>query len=89
MKQGFELYYTEVMSGMQTQTFHPAWLVDISTTEARKRAACYTHASQNADDFYSVHALMDRFRGSELGVKYAEPNLCHTQDGRERLTMVS
>ena len=85
MKQGFELYYTEVMSGMQTQTFRPTRLVDISTTESRKRAACYAHASQNPDEFYAVHALMNRFRGAELGVKFAEAFVRHQQDGRETL----
>ncbi len=89
MNQKFELYYTEVESGMQTQTFRPTWLVDISTTEARKRQACYAHASQNPDDFYGVHELMNRFRGSELGVKYAEAFVRHQQDGRETLPGVS
>ena len=88
MKQSFELYYTEVESGMQTQTFRPTRLVDITATEARKRAACFAHASQNPDDFYSLHALMNRFRGAELGVKYAEAFVRHAQDGRERLPMV-
>lgn len=89
MKQKFELYYTEVMSGMQTQTFRPTRLVDISATEARKRRACYAHASQNPDEFYGVHELMNRFRGAELGVKYAEAFVRHPQDGRERLPMDS
>lgn len=88
MKQSFELYYTEVESGMQTQTFRPTRLVDITATEARKRQACYAHASQNPDDFYSQHELMNRFRGAELGVKYAEAFVRHAQDGRERLPMV-
>jgi N-acetylglucosamine malate deacetylase 1 len=88
MKQGFELYYTEVMSGTQTQTFRPTRLVDISATESRKRAACYAHASQNPDEFYSVHELMNRFRGAELGVKYAEAFVRHTQYRRESLPMV-
>ena len=88
MDQSFELYYTEVESGSQTQTFRPTRLVDITATEARKRAACYAHASQNPDDFYSLHALMNRFRGAELGVKYAEAFVRHAQDGRERLPMV-
>jgi LmbE family N-acetylglucosaminyl deacetylase len=88
MKQSFALYYTEVMSGSQTQTFLPTRLVDISATEARKRAACYAHASQNPDEFYSVHELMNRFRGAELGVQYAEAFLRHVQDRRESLPMV-
>ena len=84
-KQRFELYYTEVESGMQTQTFRPTRLVDITATEARKREACYAHASQNPDEFYGLHELMNRFRGAELGVKYAEAFVRHTQDGRESL----
>jgi LmbE family N-acetylglucosaminyl deacetylase len=88
MKQEFEFYYTEVMSGMQTQTFRPTRLVDISATEPRKREACYAHASQNPDEFYGVHELMNRFRGAELGVKYAEAFVRHAQDGREWLPMV-
>lgn len=87
--QRFELYYTEVESGMQTQTFRPTRLVDITATEARKREACYAHASQNPDDFYGLHALMNRFRGSELGVKYAEAFVRHQQDGRDSLPGVS
>jgi N-acetylglucosamine malate deacetylase 1 len=89
MNQRFELYYTEVESGMQTQTFRPTRLVDITATEARKREACYAHASQNPDDFYSLHALMNSFRGSELGVKYAEAFVRHQQDGRESLPGIS
>ena len=89
MKQGFELYYTEVMSGSQTQTFRPTRLVDISATESRKRASCYAHASQNPDEFYSVHELMNKFRGAELGVKYAEAFVRHAQDARESLPMIS
>ena len=84
-KQRFELYYTEVESGMQTQTFRPTRLVDITATEARKREACYAHASQNPDEFYGLHELMNRFRGAELAVKYAEAFVRHTQDGRESL----
>jgi len=89
MNREFELYYTEVMSGIQTQTFRPTRMVDISATEARKRAACYAHVSQNPDEFYSVHELMNKFRGSELGVKYAEAFVRHNQDRRESLPMIS
>jgi LmbE family N-acetylglucosaminyl deacetylase len=85
MNRGFELYYTEVMSGMQSQTFRPTRLVDISATEPRKREACYAHASQNPEEFYGVHELMNRFRGAELGVKYAEAFVRHMQDARESL----
>ncbi len=89
MKRSFQLYYTEVMSGSQTQTFLPMRFVDISATEGRKRAACYAHASQQPDDFYATHALMNRFRGAELGVKYAEAFVRHTQDAQGSLPMLT
>lgn len=88
MNKGFELYYTEVMSGIQSQTFPFTRLVDITATEARKRQACYAHASQDPKEFYSVHELMNRFRGSELGVTYAEAFVRHSQDRPESLPMV-
>ena len=89
MNRGFELYYTEVMSGIQTQTFRPGRLVDITATEARKREACYAHASQNPNEFYGVHELMNKFRGSELGVTYAEAFVRHNQDHPASLPMIS
>ena len=88
MNKGFELYYTEVMSGIQSQNFSPTRLVDITKTEARKRQACYAHASQNPKEFYGVHELMNRFRGSELGVTYAEAFVRHNQDRPESLPML-
>ncbi|HEV2498106.1 MAG TPA: hypothetical protein VGY31_00825 [Terriglobia bacterium] len=47
----FALYYFEVMTGEQTSQFWPTHYVDITATEARKRAVCYAHLSQNPDDF--------------------------------------
>jgi LmbE family N-acetylglucosaminyl deacetylase len=88
MKRSFQLYYTEVMSGSQTQTFLPMRFVDITATEGRKRAACYAHTSQQPDDFYATHALMNRFRGAELGVKYSEAFVRHTQDAQGSLPML-
>lgn len=58
----FALYYFEVMTGEQTSQFWPTHYVDITATEARKRAACYAHLSQNPDDFYGVHDKMNHFR---------------------------
>ena len=76
----FGLYYHEVMRGEQTQVFHPTHYVDISETESRKRAACLAHASQKPEtDFYPQHDMMNRFRGMEMGVKYAEGFVRHDQ----------
>ncbi len=72
MGRRFALYYYEVSDGEDTLLFHPTDYVDISQTEARKRAACYAHASQAPDKFYSLQSQVTRFRGIESGHPYAE-----------------
>jgi len=79
MERKFALYYFEVITGMQTSQFSPTHYVDITATEARKRAACFAHASQNPEEFYAVHDQMNRCRGMELGSKYAEAFIHHAQ----------
>jgi LmbE family N-acetylglucosaminyl deacetylase len=79
MERKFALYYFEVMTGMQTSQFLPTHYVDITAMEARKRAACFAHASQNPEEFYAVHDQMNRCRGMELGTKYAEAFIHHAQ----------
>ena len=76
----FALYYYEVEQGEQTQVFHPTHYVDITETESRKRAACFAHVSQKPEtDFWPQHDMMNRFRGMEVGVKYAEAFVRHDQ----------
>jgi LmbE family N-acetylglucosaminyl deacetylase len=72
MGKGFALYYYEVSDGEDTLLFHPTDYVDISQTETRKRAACYAHASQSPDRFYSLQSQVTRFRGIESGHPQAE-----------------
>jgi len=79
MERKFALYYFEVMTGMQTSQFSPTHYVDITATEARKRAACFAHASQNPEEFYAVHDQMNRCRGMEFGTKLAEAFIRHAQ----------
>ena len=57
----FGLYYYEVSDGEDTLQFAPTEFVDISETEAVKRAACYAHASQSPERFYDCRM---RLRGS-------------------------
>lgn len=77
----FDLYYYEVDQGEQTQVFAPTHYVDITQTERLKKAACYAHASQQPETtFYVLHDMMNRFRGMEYGVKYAEGFVRHTQN---------
>ena len=69
----FELYYFEVMSGVQTQLFHPTDWVDISKVAEQKRAACYCHVSQAMPELYEgYHDPMEVFRGLEARCKRAE-----------------
>jgi LmbE family N-acetylglucosaminyl deacetylase len=77
----FTLYYYEVMTGHQSQLFAPTDYVDITETEARKRAACMAHASQHPEGFYSHHDAMNRFRGLECRCKYAEAFVRHAVAG--------
>jgi len=79
MERKFALYYFEVMTGSQTSQFSPTHYVDITATEARKRAACFAHASQNPEEFYAVHDQMNRCRGMEIRTKYAEAFIHHSQ----------
>jgi len=77
----FSLYYYEVDQGSQTQVFHPTHYVDITQMESRKRAACFAHASQLPETtFYPLHELMSRFRGMEIGARYAEAFVQHSQN---------
>lgn len=77
----FALYYFEVDPGAQTQHFHPTHYVDISSTEARKKEACYAHASQNPAGFYDAyHEPMQKARGLEGGFRSAEGFVRHTQN---------
>lgn len=76
----FELYYFEVMSGTQTQMFHPSDWVDISATLDRKYKACYCHESQNLHEVMEHwHGPMERFRGIECRCSAAEAFLHHVE----------
>lgn len=75
----FALYYYEVSSGEDTLQFSPHCFVDITETEVQKRAACYAHASQSPDKFYTLQDEVARFRGIESGYKRAEAFLLQVQ----------
>lgn len=75
----FELYYFEVMSGTQTQMFHPTDWVDIESVRDQKYKACYCHVSQNLEDLMrDWHDPMERFRGIECRCFAAEAFAHHT-----------
>lgn len=72
----FPLYYMEVMSGQQTQSFRPTDRIDISEVAEMKHEACFMHSSQHITahsyETWLGHGIMERFRGFELGVDRAE-----------------
>jgi len=72
-----DLYYYEVSDGEDTFMFSPDFYVDITPVEARKRAACYAHASQSPGMFYSLQEQVSKFRGVERGCKHAEAFIMH------------
>ena len=78
LERPFALYYYEVMSGHQTQLFHPSHFVDIGATVKRKHEACFAHRSQKLEETYaSHHGRMEVFRGMEAGCEYAEAFVHH------------
>jgi LmbE family N-acetylglucosaminyl deacetylase len=70
---GFDLYYSEVMTGMQTQNFTPSLWVDITDYRDKKIEAYLCHESQEIDGVIKeYHDTMERMRGMECQAKYAE-----------------
>lgn len=69
----FDLYYAEVMTGMQTLTFTPNTYVNISKFREKKLEAYMCHKSQNLEGNLShYHDPMEEMRGLEYQCKYAE-----------------
>lgn len=82
----FELYYSEVDLGDQTQDFHPTHYVDITGVVDKKRQACFAHVSQDPPSFYNAfHEPMQKFRGMECGCQAAEAFVRHPQNRPLRL----
>ena len=79
MNKTFALYYYEVSNGEDTLQFSPTHYVDISSTEPRKRAACYAHASQTPDRYYELQDKVALFRGIECGYQRAEAFVLQVQ----------
>jgi len=76
----FALYYYEVAE--DTTMFSPTDYVDISSVEARRRAACYAHSSQQPDKWYPKQVELTRSRGIESGFPQAEAFLRHPESKR-------
>lgn len=68
----FDLYYGEVMSGLQTQNFTPTLWVDITDEHEQKLKSYYCHKSQDVKAIQEYHDQMEIFRGMECHAKYGE-----------------
>jgi len=77
------LFYYEVSNGEDTLQFSPTDYVDIGGVEARKRAACFAHASQSPERYYAVQDQVGRFRGVESGYQRAEAFVLQVQSPAE------
>ena len=76
-KAPFELYFFEVGTGVETMTFHPTDLVDITSVQDLKHRAVGCHASQDPPKIYQPgvpgnQAIMEDYRGMQLGVRAGE-----------------
>jgi LmbE family N-acetylglucosaminyl deacetylase len=71
-KQGWNLYFFEVMTGQQTLGFRPELYLDIRPVRDLKRAALEEHKSQDPAEIWEFHERMHRQRGAECGAEYAE-----------------
>lgn len=85
----FALYFFEVMTGSQTQDFSPTHYVEITSTEAKKREACFAHRSQNPEGLYRMHDPMNRFRGMESRAGFAEGFVRYVAHPGEELALVA
>ena len=68
----FDLYYGEVMTGLQTQNFTPTLWVDITEQHDLKVKAYHCHTSQGMDEVQEWHDPMEVLRGMERHCKYGE-----------------
>lgn len=78
-KKSFALFYYEVSNGEDTTCFSPSVYIDITATAERKRQACFAHASQSPERYYSLQQSVAKFRGIESGHTEAEAFIHHPQ----------
>jgi LmbE family N-acetylglucosaminyl deacetylase len=79
----YALYFFEVDSGSQTLGFVPTVYVDITDLRETKKQALFAHRSQDGERIYKMHhAVMEDFRGRELGVAAAEAFVNLARDHR-------
>jgi LmbE family N-acetylglucosaminyl deacetylase len=80
------LYFFEVMTDRQTQSFRSELYLDIEGVRPLKRRALDCHQSQGPDAIWEAHEAMHRRRGAECGVGFAEAySLATAKPGRPAL----
>jgi LmbE family N-acetylglucosaminyl deacetylase len=83
----FQLYFYEVNTGSETMGFVPTDYVDISNLREIKKAAMFSHKTQDPEETYKNYFKpLEEFRGLEAGVKAAE-GFVHYKDKSERATI--
>lgn len=84
----YDIFYHEAMTGLQSKTFAPTDWVDISEYHDLKVKALQCHKSQDVDSWYpEYHLVMEKFRGLEIGVKYAEAYVRFNQNPTQKSIM--
>ena len=79
----FDLYFFEVMNGIQSQLFYPTDWVDITPAAETKRKATFCHVSQEPENWYDEsHGQMEIFRGLEYRCKRAEAFVYMNRTGK-------
>lgn len=69
----FHLYFYEVNTGIETMAFVPTDYVDITAYREKKKAAMFSHQTQDPVNTYNDYFKpLEEFRGLEAGVKAAE-----------------
>jgi LmbE family N-acetylglucosaminyl deacetylase len=83
----FPLYFYEVNTGSETMSFTPTDYVDITDVRDLKKAAMFSHKTQDPENTYKDYFKpLEEFRGLESGVKAAEAFI-HFKDKTERTTL--
>ncbi|MDR3403518.1 MAG: PIG-L family deacetylase [Chthoniobacter sp.] len=69
---GWNLYFFEVETDLQSVSFRPDLYLDIESVRDLKKQALDCHASQHPESIWKLHEAMHRRRGADCGVHYAE-----------------
>ena len=69
---GWNLYFFEVETDMQSIGFRPELYLDIGGVRDLKKQALECHVSQHIEDVWKLHEAMHHRRGDECGVREAE-----------------